>query len=227
MNLDGLKKKIPYKWRVQSFSKFKAQASCVAYIDARDAMDLLDEVCGAENWQDRYSQVAGMLFGEIGIKVSDEWIWKGDTGSESNIEKDKGHVSDAFKRAGVKWGIGRFLYALDIVYLPTDGAKTDKHQYPKVVDEMGKPVWNLTRHINKMREKYNGDIEPDSLTAPMFSAQLQDVRSIFAKKKMTGLYTGFLKDKYGTSNEVELIKNNLKDAQHIIDGLREVYLKGQ
>jgi len=44
INLKDLQKKLPYKWRVQSFSKNKASAACVAYIDSRDVQDLLDEV---------------------------------------------------------------------------------------------------------------------------------------------------------------------------------------
>ena len=42
MNLEDLKKELPYKWRVQSARYGKA--TCVAYIDARDCQDLLDEV---------------------------------------------------------------------------------------------------------------------------------------------------------------------------------------
>ena len=89
-NMDKLKKTIPYKWRVQSFSKNKAKAQCVAYIDARDVMNLLDEVVGAEKWQSDFKEVAGRVFSGIGIKCGDEWVWKWDTGSESNIEKEKG-----------------------------------------------------------------------------------------------------------------------------------------
>ena len=40
MNLQELKKELTYKWRIQS-TKY-GKASCVAYIDARDAQDLLD-----------------------------------------------------------------------------------------------------------------------------------------------------------------------------------------
>ena len=149
MNLKELTKTIPYKWRVQSFSKNKAKAQCVAYISSRDAMDLLDEVVGAGNWQDKYETVNGLLFCSIGIKVDNEWVWKGDTGVESNMEKEKGHSSDAFKRAGVKWGIGRFLYSKTIQFVNTDGAKTDTHKYPYVVDNQGKRVWDITKHINK------------------------------------------------------------------------------
>jgi hypothetical protein len=93
MNLKDLQKEIPCKWRVQSFSKNKPQAQCVAYIDARQVADLLDDVVGAENWQVDYKEVGGMLLAGIGIKNEIEWIWKWDTGSESNIEKEKGYVS--------------------------------------------------------------------------------------------------------------------------------------
>ena len=227
MNLADLKKEIPYKWRVQSYSKSKASASCVAYIDARDVMDILDEVCGPQNWQDDYKTVDGKLFGGIGIKIEDYWVWKWDTGTESQVEQEKGQVSDAFKRAGVHWGIGRFLYSLDIAYLPTSGKKDDSNKWPKVVDDSGKPVWDLTRHINKMRARYNGVHEPDIMTAPMFSSSLSEIKDIFDKKGIIAVYKKYLKDNYGTYNEVQLLKNNLKDSQHIIDGLRGAYQGGK
>ena len=225
MNLEDLKKEMPYKWRVQSFSKFKATATCVAYIDARDVMDTLDRVCGAENWQDDYKVIDEKLFGGVGIKVKDEWVWKWDTGTESDVEKDKGQVSDAFKRAAVHWGIGRFLYSLDIVYVRSNEAKKDG-AYPYVVDDEGKKVWNVSEHINNMRKKYNGNFEPDSMTAPIFSKQLQEIKAIFAKKEIEGKYKKYLKDNWGTDNEVTLIKTKLADSQHIIDGLREAYQTG-
>lgn len=146
--LAQLKKELPCKWRVQSFSQNKPMAQCVAYIDARQVMDLLDEVVGTENWQDDYKQADGMLFAGIGIKIDNQWVWKWDTGAESNIEKDKGHVSDAFKRAGVKWGIGRFLYSKDIKYLTANEKKTQNNK-PYVVDDSGKRVFDITKHINQ------------------------------------------------------------------------------
>ncbi len=45
MNIKDLQKLLPYKWRVQSFSKNKASAACVAYVDSRDVQNLLDNVC--------------------------------------------------------------------------------------------------------------------------------------------------------------------------------------
>ena len=97
MEIKNLKKEIPYKWRIQSFSRNKPEASCVAYIDARDAMDLLDEVVGEYNWQDDYRLINNQLFAGVGIYINDQWVWKWDTGTESQTDREKGLVSDSFK----------------------------------------------------------------------------------------------------------------------------------
>jgi hypothetical protein len=81
------------------------------YVDARYVMDRLDAAVGPENWQDKYEDRAdGSVRCCIGIRVKDEWVWKCDVGDPSDIEAVKGAHSDAFKRAGVKWGIARDLY---------------------------------------------------------------------------------------------------------------------
>ena len=151
MNLKDLKKVIPHHWRVQSFSKNKPMAQCIAYIDSRDVQNLLDEVVGQENWQDKYYEQKGMLFCSIGIKVGDDWIWKSDTGSESNMEAEKGHSSDAFKRAAVKWGVGRFLYDLPIHYVKASEIKTNNN-FPYCVDDLGKRIWDLDEYINNLKK---------------------------------------------------------------------------
>ncbi len=148
INLKDLQKNIPYKWRVQSFSKNKPSAQCVAYIDARDVMDLLDEVVGAENWQDTYQFIGNKLIAGVGIQTEKGWVWKYDTGVESNTEAEKGIFSDAFKRAAVKWGVGRFLYNLDIKYVNANEIKTERN-YPYVVDDQGRRVYDLAEFINK------------------------------------------------------------------------------
>lgn len=104
-------------WRVQGkpFERngtFSAMA--LAYIDARDVMDRLDEACGPENWQDDYTVTPnGLTICRIGIRVGDEWVWKSDGAGETAVEGKKGGISDALKRAAVHWGIGRYLYRLD------------------------------------------------------------------------------------------------------------------
>ena len=152
MNLKDLSKEIPFKWRVQS-TKY-GKTTCVAYIDARDCMDLLDEVVGPERWQSIFYEENGLLFCKVGIlvagdSISECWVWKSDTGSESKVEKDKGHVSDAFKRACVSWGIGRFLYRLPIQTLKTK-KHTNGKEYP-YAPEKDKIIFDgetLTKYIN-------------------------------------------------------------------------------
>lgn len=163
--LASLSTPIPYKWRVQSFSKFKPQATCVAYIDARDAMQRLDDVC-VYGWQRRHVEIKGHIYCEVGIVMPDgSVLWRMDCGTESNTEAEKGESSDSFKRACVNFGVGRFLYDLDIVYLPAD-AKKEGGNYPSVVDSNGKKVWDLTKHINGMNGKNNQQpkVMPSNLT---------------------------------------------------------------
>lgn len=82
------------------------------YKNARVDMNILDETVGTLNWQKDYFEERGLLFCKVGIKHPEtgEWIWKADTGAESNIEAEKGLASDSFKRAAFAFGIGRELY---------------------------------------------------------------------------------------------------------------------
>jgi hypothetical protein len=148
MNLSELKQFIPtYKWRVQSVSKNYPSATCVAYIDARDVMYILDEVVGPENWQSDYKEIKQNLFAGVGIRIDGEWIWKWDCGTESKTESEKGEASDAFKRAAVKWGIGRFLYELPIQFVKTNESKNDRN-FPYPVNDNGEKIQDLTDYLN-------------------------------------------------------------------------------
>ena len=155
MKIEDLKKELPFKWRVQSANEWGA--TCVAYIDARDVQDLLDEVVGAELWQCRYEEHKGNLFCSIGICNVDldaQWVWKSDCGTESNVEKQKGEASDAFKRAAVMWGVGRFLYALKPVKLPVKRDK--KGKYLPYSEKQGKHVRSadaITKWCNQLSKK--------------------------------------------------------------------------
>jgi len=152
MNLEDLKKEIPFKWRVQSTNQYGS--NCVAYVDARDVQDLLDDVCGAENWQVKYEEHKGNLFASIGINVSkgdgidvpEQWVWKSDCGTESQVEKQKGEASDAFKRAAVMWGVGRFLYSKKIIKIKQVIEKNGKY-HPA---ENGKRIYDINRYCNNL-----------------------------------------------------------------------------
>lgn len=98
-------------------TKYKGKATLLLYQDARCGMNALDSIVGKFNWQKRYEEVAGVIYCGIAIKNTEtnEWIWKYDCGTKSNIEAEKGEASDSFKRACVNWGIGRELYTAPVI----------------------------------------------------------------------------------------------------------------
>jgi hypothetical protein len=150
MDLNKLKEPLNYQWRVQECKEYGA--NCVAYIDSRDVQDRLDEVVGIGNWQCDYKEVKGVVYCGIAIKTNDDWIWKWDCGTESNVEKEKGEASDSFKRAAVKWGIGRFLYDLKIVKLKTIKYEKNGKYYP-LNESTSKPIFDgkdLTAYVNNL-----------------------------------------------------------------------------
>lgn len=91
----------------------------LAYVDARDVMKRLDEVCG-DYWQSEYP-FQGCC--RIGIKVGDEWIWRSNGAGVTDVEGDKGIYSDSFKRAAVLWGVARYLYYLPNVWVDLKNGK--------------------------------------------------------------------------------------------------------
>ena len=92
-------------WRLGQTNKAKTKAMMLVYIDARDVMDRLDEVFGLD-WQDEYKEVKGRIICTITVNG----VSKSDGAGDTDFEAEKGGLSDAFKRAAVKWGVGRYLY---------------------------------------------------------------------------------------------------------------------
>lgn len=102
------------------------------YKTARTDSAILDETVKPENWQDKYYECKGNLFCSVGIKCGDEWVWKDNAGAESNMEKEKGEASDAFKRACFNWGIGKELYTAPQIFVASEECKTlQKNKYGK------------------------------------------------------------------------------------------------
>jgi hypothetical protein len=85
----------------------------LAYVTNRAIMERLDSIVGPENWKNQYAPgpLGGVACG-LSIRVGDEWITKWDGADNTQVESIKGGLSDAMKRAGVQWGIGRYLYNL-------------------------------------------------------------------------------------------------------------------
>lgn len=124
-------------WRVGATTGDKSKGIALAYINARDAMKRLDDVMGLD-WQCRYP-FEGCC--EIGLKIGGEWVWRSNGAGETDIEGEKGRYSDAFKRAAVMWGVGRYLYYLPSVWvaLKAQGRSHVIAQQPQL------PPWALPK----------------------------------------------------------------------------------
>ena len=103
------------------------------YKTARTDANLLDETVGVWDWQNDFKIVDGVLYGGIGIRTQDGYVWKWDAGTESNTEAEKGRASDAFKRAGFKWGIGRELYTAPFIWIKSTQCNITKNDKGKDV----------------------------------------------------------------------------------------------
>lgn len=126
-------------WRIGRKSKDGKRAALLAYIDARDVMERLDKACGPGNWQCRYPLAeGGLLVCEIGIRVDGEWLWRANGAGDTAVEAEKGKCSDAFKRAAVLFGVGRYLYGLPSPYVEID-------QHSKWDKDPELPAWATPR----------------------------------------------------------------------------------
>lgn len=105
--------------RVGQVPKSGKGFSLLLYKDARVDRAILDEVYGAENWQNDFEVINNNLFASVSIWSEEKkcWVTKKDVGTESNTEKQKGEASDAFKRACFKLGIGNELYNAPFIWV--------------------------------------------------------------------------------------------------------------
>lgn len=144
-------------WRVGSTTQDKTKGLPLAYIDARDVMERLDTVCGPSFWECDYPHANGKTVCTIRCWVprgaptddigSAEWGWvaKSDGAGDTDYEAEKGALSDAFKRAAVRFGIGRYLYGMHVPWMAIEG----RGKSFVLTDESQKKCENFLRAIQK------------------------------------------------------------------------------
>lgn len=101
------------EFRVSRISAKKNKACVVPYITARGIMQRLDEVFDISHWKDEYDVLQSGVKCKLSVYLDGEWITKEDVAPFTNIEALKGAFSDSLKRAGVKFGIGRYIYGVE------------------------------------------------------------------------------------------------------------------
>lgn len=108
--------------RIQSANK--GGARLLLYKNARVDMSILDETFGVMNWQRTHTRDNTNCIVSVWDEDKKQWISKEDTGTDSNMEAQKGRASDSFKRACFNWGIGRELYTAPDIFIFKDNLDT-------------------------------------------------------------------------------------------------------
>lgn len=114
------------EWRIQQTSQDKKRGLAVAFITSRAIQKRLDETVGPFRWRTEFTPWHQIGSGSqlCALSIYDEsrkeWVTKTDGAENSDIEPIKGGLSDSFKRAAVQWGIGRYLYSLDAVWVDVE-----------------------------------------------------------------------------------------------------------
>ncbi|WP_278984097.1 Rad52/Rad22 family DNA repair protein [Sphingobium yanoikuyae] len=128
-----------HKWRAQSVARDGRRAQALCYIDARTVQARLDEVCGVAGWESSFAETpSGRVIASISIDMGARWVSKSDGAGATAMEGEKGGLSDAFKRAAVMWGIGRYLYTIPSTWAECDVVRDEGGQ-PRLRN--GKPTW--------------------------------------------------------------------------------------
>lgn len=207
-------------WRAQTVTKDGTKAMALAYLDARDVMDRLDEVCGPANWQDEYAETAkGRLICRLSIRVNDEWIAKSDGAGESDIEGEKGAISGALKRAAVKWGVGRYLYDMPAPWVP---CKSYDSGGKKRWSEWAADPWDFVHN----RPAVKSDASKEE-SREVYAELERDIRGADTIDALKTVWTGIDWDRLPGSwfANLEAEKNaryrELTDAKSHLDRMRE------
>lgn len=109
------------EWRVQNAKDGKMIV--VPYITNRCVMERFDKAFGAENWTSEFREIGNGFICRLTVTIGDRTIYREDGASKTNIEPEKGGISDSMKRAAVQFGLGRDLYNYPRVFITT----TDKY----------------------------------------------------------------------------------------------------
>jgi hypothetical protein len=191
--------------------------SMLLYIDSRAVTKYLDEWVGPFNWQTEFNTAGPLVVGKLGIwdDKKQQWVWKSDTGSESNIEAEKGLISDTYKRLLSRWGVTELYTAPDIV-LPDDGYNNSGYRVSEIDYDENRNITHLVVTNRFGKEMFRWDICNKPISQPTSTEEKKgnpvsnlDALIFFCKQTKT------------TDNEKELTKfyNYYKDKANNWKGI--------
>ena len=161
------------------------------YVTARTIMNRLDTVLGPENWYDDYVPGEHSVLCRLTIILPDlTKLTKSDAGGYAGMQDegddDKSGYSDAFKRASVKFGIGRYLYRDGVPNYAPARVQDDARPKIRVLDRRIKDTLELAE------AQFNGNPNTESRTMPVTDADV--LRHLYRWAKDNLLFSSSVKN---------------------------------
>lgn len=227
----GLSQPLPdneIELRVGNIFKYGDQHACImlAYKTARADARRLDDCLGAMGWQKRYRQdTHGKTVCNIDVwcPTKKMWVTKEDVGDD-NQQGAKGTYSDAFKRAGFAWGIGRELYELPVLFinLNEDEVKQNGNKYQQS-NKLKIQKWTFTRDI---KASHIDVIVRDDKGSVRFKETTDIDERNSVKKFLNGAkldkFTNDI-DTIGEIEELDALIEEIKEDFIVCDGIKKLY----
>ena len=131
------------EWRAQQVGKRNdgsIWAIVVPFVQSRAIMQRLDDVLTPAGWQasfretstgvdieNKHNSFQGYIC-RLGVReiIEDDFVYREDGANATNVEAIKGGISGALKRAAVHFGIGRYLYDFDTMFVDVTQSSDQK-----------------------------------------------------------------------------------------------------
>lgn len=168
------------------------KAMMLVYIDARDVQDRLDEVCGF-NWENEFKSVNGRTTCRITING----ISREDGAGDTDFEAEKGGLSDAFKRAAVQWGVGRYLY--------------DAKNYNTWVDCTNMKDYEIYEKNKEQLDNVAGLLGKDYILYPMFMESVDNCTTKEQVEQVKAEARIYAKRERWNQGQLETFKKHCED----------------
>lgn len=223
-------------WRFQYLNEEKLSGKVVPFLDARAIANRLDEVVGPYRWKDSYISWHECVMNKkqktsqlCVISIYDEelgqWIDKTDGAEDSDIEPIKGGLSDAFKRAAVKWNIGRYLYRFDPVWVDAEKqgnshviAKHEKDRLAKIYNDVVSRMFKSDSAEPKQMEKADRIYQKDPADTAIY-----EIKKIKVEQSEKGMRSSMTLEGMGKTYQAFLNGND----ERLKTGTKLVNLKVQ
>ena len=194
------------EWRIGSSFERNGEVKALAlpYVTSRAIMDRLDAVFGLDGWTDEYQSWGNNAqLCAITVRIGDRFIKKWDGAESTDIESVKGGLSNALKRTAVKFGIGRYLYSFDPIWV-----RCEVKGKTKVIARDEFDTTLATFYKRQLTKIYGVDIANKYSKNTLESGQV--IRANNASSNFNGSINGYNNSTNNWSNE----SNNLKQVKN-------------